>query len=111
MWPNSRHNSLHEYSHWQATKKISEAQSKGEDISSLETSLNDLITKSTDAQTQAQNAANSVATLTPDQGDKTIFASNNQVMHTARGDIKTASQDLIIAGSDAQNIITSLKLM
>lgn len=91
--------------------RIATAQTKGKDVSAIQTSLTDFNAKVTDAQTQAQNAVNGVSGLTPDQGDKTKLASNNQAIQTARGEIKTGSQDIKTAYDDAKSIITALKAM
>jgi len=50
------------------------AQTKGNDVATIQASLADFNAKVADAQTQAQNAVNEVSGLTPDQGDKTKLA-------------------------------------
>ncbi len=91
--------------------RITQAQTNGKNVSVLQATLMDLQGKINDAQVQAQNAANGVAGLTPDGGDKSKLTSNNQAIQTARTAIKTAVQDLKAAWSDAKSIVAGLKAL
>ncbi|MDE2041367.1 MAG: hypothetical protein KGI59_03250, partial [Patescibacteria group bacterium] len=57
---------------------------------------------------QAQAAVAEVSPLVPDQGDKTVMASNTSTMKDARAKIKTAVSDLTAARKDALTIIQGL---
>jgi hypothetical protein len=91
--------------------RITEAQTQGKDVTTIQASFTDFNAKVVDAQTQAQNAVSRVSGLTPDQGDKTKIASNNQALQAARGEVKVGSQDLKTAYTDAKSIIVALKAM
>jgi chromosome segregation ATPase len=75
--------------------RISEAQSKGKDMSTLQTAYTDFQAKVTDAQTQANNAISTVTPLQPQDypGNKTTLQSARIMLQTARQDLKTARQD------------------
>lgn len=91
--------------------RISADQSAGKDIASLQASLTDYNAKIADAETQATNAKNGISSLTPDNGDKTLLASNTAALKAARADIKTASADLVAARKDAKDIVQGLKAL
>ena len=75
--------------------RISEAQSKGEDVSTLQTTYTDFQAKATDAQTQANNAIIAITPLQPQDypGNKTTLQSARTMLQAARQDLKTARQD------------------
>lgn len=89
--------------------RISQAQAAGHDVSALQSALSDLTAKVSDAGTQAQNAQGGVSSLQPDQGNQSVATSNHAALVAARGDIKTASQDLQAARKDANTIAQGLK--
>jgi hypothetical protein len=76
---------------------------------SLQADLSDFNAKVSDANTQAQAASAEVAALKPDNGDKTIMASNTAALKDARSKIQAATKDLQAARKDAQTIIQALK--
>lgn len=91
--------------------RITAAQSAGKDVSAMQSALSDLNAKNADALTQAQNAQSGVSPLNPDQGDKTVLASNTAAIKAAQADIKTAQQDFTAARADANTIVTALKAL
>lgn len=90
--------------------RITEAQTKGKNVTLLTASLTDMQNKIADAKTQAQNAINSVTPLTP-----AGYPGNKTTLIAARGMITAALTDLegknggIGAKQDAQSIIQGLK--
>jgi hypothetical protein len=82
--------------------RIQEAQTKGKDVTALQTALTDMKNKLADVQTQANNAITTVSALTPSgyPGNKTTLESARTMLQTARQDLQTMYQDArtIIAG-------------
>ena len=70
--------------------------------------LNDMNKNIGDAQTQANAAVSAVANLQPDNGDKTVEASNDAAIKDARSKIKAALADLKAARQDAGAIVKAL---
>jgi hypothetical protein len=64
--------------------------------------------KAADAKAQAQGAIDLVANLKPDNGDKTIFQSNQTAFKNARTKIRAATADLHTARKDANSITRAL---
>lgn len=91
--------------------RISAAQTAGKDVTALNASLSDMNAKTADANVQAQAAITEVAALHPDNGDKTVFASNQAALKDARAKIKAAMADLKTARSDAGSIVKALIAM
>lgn len=91
--------------------RITKAQGAGDNVSAMQSALSDLNTQSANALSQAQTAASVVSPLNPDQGDKTVLASNTATLKTAQADIKTAQQDLQTARADAKTIVADLKAL
>ena len=89
--------------------RIMAAQTAGKDVSSLITSMNDIQSKLTDAETQAQNAVNGIISLMSDQGNQTTAAANTAALKLSRADIKTATTDLQSARNDAETIIKGVQ--
>ena len=84
------------------------AQATSTPSAAVQGALTDFATKIADAQTQAQNAENEVSGLQPDNGDKTIFASNLKALRDAQSKIQTARKDLETARKDIAIIQRSL---
>lgn len=91
--------------------RITAAQTSGADVSAMTTLLMDLNAKLADATTQSQAAVSATASLTPDNGDQTVMASNHQALVTARQDIVAAQKDMQTARQDAGKIVVALKAM
>ena len=91
--------------------RITAAQTAGQNVTALTASLADMNAKVTDANTQAQAAVSEIASLQPDNGDKTVFASNEAALKDARAKIKTATADLMAARKDAGSIVKALEAM
>lgn len=91
--------------------RINEAQKAGKDVSTLQAALVDLNTNVAGAKNQGQTARSAVAFLVPDQGDKTKLASNRATLVAARANIKTATEQLKTARTDAKKIIEGLKVL
>jgi hypothetical protein len=88
--------------------RISAAQSAGNNVSAAQSALVDFNAKVADGNTQAHAAATEVATLTPDNGDKTVMASNTAALKDAHAKIQTAQKDFVSARADAQTIVKAL---
>lgn len=88
--------------------RISVAQSAGNDTTAAAAALADMNAKVSDANTQATAAAAEVASLTPDNGNATIMASNTAALKDARSKILAAQQDFVTARTDALTIIKDL---
>jgi hypothetical protein len=91
--------------------RISDAQTAGNNVSAMQTSLADMNAKIADANTQATAATNAVISLQPDNGNATVAASNKAALQASRADIKTATSDLTTARNDAQSIIKALEAL
>ncbi len=88
--------------------RITANQASGKDVTAMQASLSDMNAKIADVNVQAQAAQAGIASLTPDQGNATLLASNTAALKAARADIKTATQDLQAARADAKSIIKAL---
>jgi len=84
------------------------AAGQGADISGPTALLTELGAKIVDAQNQAQAAINTIAGLTPDNGDKVTMAANTTSLAEARSDLKTAQSDLVIGRKDIAGIMKFL---
>jgi len=89
--------------------RIATDQTAGKDVTSTQASIADMTAKIADAKTQAQAAIAGVSGLVPDNGDKTIAASNLAALKTARNAIKTGTQDLKTAYKDGLAVRLDLK--
>lgn len=89
--------------------RIQAAEQAGADVTALNAALGDMSTKLNDAQTQAQAAISVSAPLQPDNGDKTVMASNTAALKEARTDISTAQKDLVAARKDVDTIVKGLR--
>lgn len=91
--------------------RIDVAQTAGKDVSALQKALTDMNAKLTDAGAQAQAAVNTIASLTPDQGDKAKMDANHTALVDARSKIKVGSEDLRAARKAITIIIKGLQAM
>ncbi len=89
--------------------RISAAASAGADMTAATALLADYNAKIADAQVRAQAAVTAIATLAPDQGDKTKLAANTKALQDARAKAVLAQKDLIAARQDAQKIVLVVK--
>ena len=89
--------------------RISAAQSAGTDMTAAAAAYADFNAKVSDAGTQAQAAVTGIATLVPDNGDKTVMASNTAALKAARAKVAASQQDLVAARKDATAIVAAVK--
>lgn len=89
--------------------RITAAQSAGKDVTSLTTTLSDMNAKLSDANVQSSAAASEVVSLSPDSGDKTKMAANDQALKDARSKLKVAMADLQTARQDITALLAGLK--
>ena len=89
--------------------RISTAASAGVNVTAAQAASADIAVKIADANTQAAAAASEVASLKPDNGDKTIFASNQSTLKDARAKLKVAEQDMKAARVDVKTILGIVK--
>ena len=85
--------------------RITANKAKGIDTTAQEAAYADFTAKVSAAQTSAQSSASAVAGLTPDNGDKTILASNTAALKTGRDDAKSAEASLKAARADIDVIL------
>jgi len=92
--------------------RIDAAAASGANVTALTASLADMNAKIADAKVQANAAISEVTVLKPDNGDKTVFASNLAAMKDARSKIRAGIQDLSAARRSAGGMVgkvTSMK--
>ena len=78
-------------------------------LATLQADLSDLNAKLADASTQSTAASAEVSGLIPDNGDKTIAASNTSALKDAHAKLQTASKDIQAAYKDAEAIVKGVK--
>ena len=88
--------------------RINSAKAAGSDTAALEAALADLGTKLTSAQGHAQTAVGDVISLAPDNGDKTVEASNDAAIKNGKDELKSGTSDLTAARKDIATIIKGL---
>lgn len=81
----------------------------GTSTTAIQTLNTDMVAKLTDANTQAQAAVSAVSGLQPDNGVKTVIASNLAAIKGAIAKIKTMRADISAARKDAGTIASDLK--
>ena len=89
--------------------RVTMAQNAGKDVTALQALLTDMGTKIADAGVQAAKAIAGVSFLKPDNGDKTVMASNAAALKDARTAVRVGTQDLKDANKDGQKILKALK--
>ena len=89
--------------------RITDAGNAGHNTTSVSSTLADLNAKTSDASAQAQAAVSETANLQPDQGSKTVAASNQATLKDAASKIKVATQDIVSARLDVKTILNFLK--
>lgn len=90
--------------------RITADQAAGKDVTALQAAYTDMSAKMADATAKAQAAQSAVVTLSPDQGNASIAASNKAALQTAHTNIKTANTDLKAARKDIATIMSGLKV-
>ena len=90
------------------TTRLSETPSLSGNVS-VQTALTDFNAKISDAGTQAVAATSEISGLVPDNGNKTILASNTATLKDARTKIQAAQKDLIAARQDIATLLQLLK--
>lgn len=91
--------------------RIGDAKSAGKDTSAIDKLITDYTTKIGDAKTQAQSALSGISGLAPDNGDKTLMASNTAALKDAKTKIEAAQKDVLAAQKDAKTIAKDLKAL
>ncbi len=89
--------------------RIQAASQVGADVKAVTAALADMAAKLSDAQTQATASVSTSAALAPDNGDKTVMASNAAALKTARTSIQAAQADIVAARKDINTILKGLK--
>jgi len=89
--------------------RISALQSAGKDTSSLTSIMADITAKMADAQTQGSAAITATASLTPDQGNAAVAASNTAALKTGRADIKAGNTDLQAVRKDMETVLKGIR--
>lgn len=89
--------------------RVQAAQQAGADVTALTAALTDMATKLNDAQTKAAASVSTTATLSPDNGDKTVMASNTAALKAARDSLQAAQADIVAARKDITTILAGLK--
>ncbi len=84
--------------------RITEATAAGKDTAAMTAALASVTAKVSDAKVQADAAISSVVSLTPDNGDKTVMASNTATLKAAREKIKTADKELKDARKEVESV-------
>lgn len=84
--------------------RITSDQQAGKDVSTLQTELNDMTSKTQAARTISANIENSVIALQP-----TDYNSNHALLSGDNTQLKTARNDDQAATTDAKNIVSALK--
>lgn len=89
--------------------RIAAATAAGKDTSAITSARADMTAKIADSKIQINAAIAGVSALSPDNGDKTILASNTAALQKARADLRVASSDLTAANKDIKSIVAALK--
>lgn len=89
--------------------RIAAVSNAGKDVSALSSAMSDFNAKIADAAAQADAAKHNVSGLVPDQGDKTIRASNQAALKQAHADLRVGMRDLVAARKDAGTIVKALR--
>jgi hypothetical protein len=84
--------------------RITSEQTAGKNIANLQTDLNDMTTKTNNAQSISSSIEQTVLTLQPSDYD-----SNHTVLSGDNSQLQTAHSDDVAAYNDAQTIVTALK--
>lgn len=89
--------------------RIDAARTEGKDVTAIVTTQAHMEAQLADVKLQTTAAVGYVSNLQPDNGDKTVLASNNAALAKARADLRVAESDLKAARKDIMTIIMALK--
>lgn len=89
--------------------RIDAAAQAGADVAALTTALTELGTTLSTAQTEAQSAVNASASLSPDNGEASVMASNAAALKAARTDLQDARAALVKARQSINTIVQGLR--
>ena len=89
--------------------RISDAQTAGKDVTTLNTALTDFNSKLEDATNLSGSIGSGILTLAPDQGNKTVLASNETALKAARKNLSLIQADLVAARKDVATIVKGVK--
>jgi hypothetical protein len=90
-------------------ERVSAAEASGADMTAAASALADFNAKVSDAGTQAQAAVTAIASLSPDNGDKTKQQANVAALQDARAKVVAAQKDLVAARADAKTVVDAVK--
>jgi hypothetical protein len=93
----------------QLQARITADQTAGGNVAAAQAAYSDMQTKVSDANIQAAAALNETVSLTPDQGNASIEASNTAAIKDAASKIKTVVADLKAASTDISTIMNAVK--
>lgn len=91
--------------------RLSDAATAGKDVASLQLVQSGIAGKLADAIASADAAVSLTANLQPDNGDKTVMASNEAALKDARAKIQTALKTLQGVRADLGTIVKGLKAL
>lgn len=90
--------------------RISAAQAAGNNVTVASAALADFNAKVSSGNIQARAAVAEVSSLTPDNSNQSVMASNTVTLKDARSKIQAAQQDFVAARADAETIIAALAM-
>ncbi len=88
--------------------RVNTEKTAGKDTTEAQKLLDDMAVKITSAKTHAEEAVNLVTPLVPDNGDKTVMASNEAAIKKAQAELKLAQADIVAARKDLTGVIKAL---
>lgn len=89
--------------------RVSGAQTSGKDVTALTSALVDFNAKLSDATSLSASIPTAISGLVPDNGDKTVMASNEAALKAARANLAAIAADLKAARADMKTIIAGVK--
>jgi hypothetical protein len=89
--------------------RVAEMSAAQGNVTTLQTSLDDMKTKIANATKMAQEAVNAVVGLLPDNGDQAKQKSNLATLKDSQAKIRAGQQDVVAARKDAETITKALR--
>ena len=89
--------------------RIDAEKAAGKDVTTLQAELNDMTAKVSDANSQSAAIQTGTENLVPDNGDKTVAASNKAALVAAQTNAKTGTSDLTAARADITKLLAALQ--